>query len=163
MNADTLLIVLVAAVMVIGVAGTVLPILPGLPVIWAAALAYGLVTGFGTGGWVAMALITVLVAAGTAAGFYLPQRSAASIGVPWWGQLIALALAVAGFFTVPVVGAPLGFVLGIFLATLGRDRHLPGALRATRSTLKTMLVTSGVQFATGLMMMAVWVVWVWAA
>lgn len=163
MNADTLLIVLVAAVMVIGVAGTVLPILPGLPVIWAAALAYGLVTGFGTGAWVAMALITVLVAAGTAAGFYLPQRSAASIGVPWWGQLIALALAVAGFFTVPVVGAPLGFVLGIFLATLGRDRHLSGALRATRSTLKTMLVTSGVQFATGLMMMAVWVVWVWAA
>jgi len=162
-SADPLLIVLVAVVMVIGVAGTMLPILPGLPVIWAAALAYGLVTGFGTGGWVAMALITLLVAAGTAAGFYLPQRSAASIGVLWWGQLIALGLAVAGFFTVPVVGAPLGFAIGIFLTTLGREHHLPTALRATWSTLKTMLLTSGVQFATGLTMMAVWVAWVWAA
>jgi len=162
-SADTLLIVLVAVVMVIGVAGTVLPILPGLWVIWAAAAVYGVVASFGAGGWIAIAVITALAVAGTASAVYLPQRTAASVGVPWWGQLIALGCAVAGFFVVPVVGAPLGFVVGILIMTIVRERHVPGALNATWATLKAMLLASGVQFAIGLMMMAVWVLWVWAA
>jgi uncharacterized protein YqgC (DUF456 family) len=161
-SADTLLVVLVAIVMVIGVAGTVLPILPGLWVIWAAAVAYGIFADFGAGGWIAMAVITVLAAVGTASALYLPQRTAASVGVPWWGQLIALGFAVAGFFVVPVVGAPLGFVVGILVTTIAREHHISGALEATWATLKAMLLASGVQFAVGLMMMAVWVMWAWA-
>jgi len=162
-SADTLLVVLVAAVMVVGVAGTVLPILPGLWVIWAAAAFYGVLAGFGTGGWIALTVITVLAVVGTISAFYLPQRKASSIGVPWWGQVIALGFAVAGFFVVPVVGAPLGFVVGILLATIVRERHIGGALSATWATLTSMLIASGVQFAIGLMMMAVWVLWVWLA
>ena len=161
MTSDTALVVLVAIVMVIGVGGTVLPILPGLWLIWAAALAYGLFGGLGAVGWVAMALITGLAAAGTASGVYLPQRTAASIGVPWWGQLTALVCAVAGFFIVPVVGAPLGFVVGILLVTLARERHVRGAVEATWGTLKALLLASGLQFAVGLAMVAVWVLWVW--
>lgn len=163
MSADTLFVVLVAVVMVIGVAGTVLPILPGLWVIWAAAAVYGVVAGFGTGGWIALVVITALAAVGTASAFYLPQRTAAAVGVPWWGQLIALGLAVAGLFVVPVVGAPLGFVVGILVTTIVRERHVAGAFDATWATLKAMLLASGVQFAFGLVMMVVWVAWVWAA
>ena len=161
MSSDTPLVVLVAIVMVIGVAGTVLPILPGLWLIWAAALVYGLFGGFGLGGWIAMAIITILAAAGTTSGIYLPQRKAASIGVPWWGQLVALVCAVGGFFIVPVIGAPLGFVVGILLVTLARERDFQGALAATWATLKSMLLASGLQFAAGLAMVALWVVWVW--
>jgi uncharacterized protein YqgC (DUF456 family) len=161
-SAETLLVVVVAVVMVIGIAGTVLPILPGLWVIWVAAVAYGILAGLSTGGWIALVVITVLAVVGTASAFYLPQRTAASAGVPWWGQLIALGFAVAGFFVVPVVGAPLGFVVGILVATIVKERHIPGALGATWATLKSMLLASGVQFAIGLTMMAVWVIWVWA-
>ena len=162
MSADTLLIVLVAVVMVIGIAGPVLPILPGLWVIWGAAVFYGILAGFGTGGWIAMAVITVLAIIGTASALYLPQRSATAVGVPWWGQVIALGFAVAGFFLVPVVGAPLGFVVGILVTTIVRERQVTGALVATWATLKAMLLASGIQFAVGLAMMAVWVIWVWA-
>jgi uncharacterized protein YqgC (DUF456 family) len=160
-TSDTALVVVVAIVMVIGVGGTVLPILPGLWLIGAAALGYGLFGGFGAVGWVAMALITGLAVAGTASGVYLPQRKAASIGVPWWGQLASLVCAVAGFFIVPVIGAPLGFVVGILLVTLARERNFQGALTATWATLKSMLMASGLQFAVGLAMVAVWVLWVW--
>ncbi|MFV9672315.1 MAG: DUF456 family protein [Acidimicrobiia bacterium] len=163
MTADTLLIIVVAVVMVIGVAGTVLPILPGLWVIWFAAVAYGILAGFTAGGWFAMALITVLAIAGTASAFYLPQRAAASVGVPWWGQLVAIGFAVAGFFVVPIVGAPLGFAVGILVTTIVRERHITGALGATWATLKSMLLASGVQLAVGLMMMAIWVMWAWVA
>jgi uncharacterized protein YqgC (DUF456 family) len=160
-SSDTLLVVLVAMIMVIGVAGTVLPILPGLWLIWAAALGYGVFAGFGIFGWIAMTVITALAAAGTAASFYLPQRSAALVGVPWWGQVIALVCAVAGFFLLPVIGAPVGFVVGILAVTLLRERHFQGALAATWATLRSMLLASGLQFAAGLTMVALWVIWAW--
>lgn len=161
MNPETLLVVLVAVVMVIGVAGTVLPILPGVWLIWAAAFGYGVFSGFGVVGLFAMAMITALAVASTAASFYLPQRSAASVGVPWRGQVAALVCAVAGFFLIPVVGAPIGFVAGILLLTLVRERHFRGALAAAWATLKSMLLASGLQFAAGLAMVALWVIWVW--
>ena len=162
MSADTVLVVLVAVVMVIGVGGTVLPILPGLWLVWGAAVFYGLLAGFGPVGWVAITFISGLAVGGTAASIYLPHRRAASIGVPWWGQVLALALSVAGFFFVPVVGAPLGFALGVFLATALTLHHIPGALAATGATLKGMLLTSGLQLAASLAMVAAWVVWVWS-
>jgi uncharacterized protein YqgC (DUF456 family) len=158
---ETLVIVFVAVIMVIGLAGTVLPILPGLWLIWAAALGYGFYDGFGIWGWFALVLITVLAAVGTAGAIYVPQRTASSIGVPWWGQVLALAGAVAGFFLVPVVGAPLGFAVGILVVTLVRERHVQGALAATWATLKSMLLASGIQFAIGLAMVVVWVLWAW--
>jgi len=161
-SSETLLVVLVAVIMVIGVAGTVLPILPGLWLIWAAALGYGVFAGFSIFGWIAMTVTTALAVAGTAVSFYLPQRSAASVGVPWWGQVIALVCAVTGFFLIPVVGAPLGFVGGILAVTLLRDRHIQGALTATWATLKAMLMASGLQFTAGLAMVALWVIWAWA-
>ena len=161
MSSETLLIVLVAVIMVIGVAGTVLPILPGLWLIWAAAVGFGVFSGFGIIGWIAMTVITALAVAGTAASFYLPQRSAASVGVPGWGQVIALAAAVAGFFFIPVVGAPVGFVAGVLVVTLLRERHFQDALHATGATLKSMLMASGLQLTAGLAMAALWVIWAW--
>jgi uncharacterized protein YqgC (DUF456 family) len=160
---DTLVVLFVAVIMVVGLAGTVLPILPGLWLIWAAALGYGVFDGFGVWGWFAIALITALAAVASAGAIYLPQRRASSIGVPWWGQVLALIGAVAGFFLIPVVGAPVGFVTGILVVTLAREHHVHGALAATWATVKAMLLASAAQFATGLAMVAVWVVWVWAA
>src|SRR5512136_800137 len=43
----------------------VIPILPGLMIIWVAALGYGIAAGFGTLGWVMFAFITVLMLAGS--------------------------------------------------------------------------------------------------
>lgn len=42
-----LLLLLTAIVMAVGLAGTVLPVIPGLGLIWLAGVGYGLVTGFG--------------------------------------------------------------------------------------------------------------------
>ncbi|MEN8235704.1 MAG: DUF456 domain-containing protein [Actinomycetota bacterium] len=160
MSAHTLLVVFVAIVMVIGVVGTVLPILPGLWLIWAAAVVYGLLAGFGSVGWTAISVITVLAIVGTVAVVYLPQREASAIGIPWWGQLLALAAAIVGFFLIPIVGAPLGFAVGILVVATFREPGLADALAATKSTLKAMLLASGVQLTIGVVMTAAWVAWV---
>jgi uncharacterized protein len=46
--------------------------------------------------------------------------------VPWTTVGLGSLLAVVGFVVVPVVGLPLGFVLGVYLAELARLRD-PGA------------------------------------
>jgi len=160
MSADLVLVVLVGALMIAGVAGTLLPVLPGLWLIWAAGAFFGLVGGFGTVGWVAMAILTTLAVAGTVASFVVPQRRASAAEIAWWGQVLAIILSVAGFFLVPVVGAPLGFVLGIVIASILVTRSLRAAIPAAWFSLKSMILVSGLQLGAGLAMFLVWIVWV---
>ncbi len=160
MSSDLVLIVLVGAATVVGVAGTLLPMLPGLWLIWAAGLVYGVVGGFGTVGWVAMGVMTVLAIVGSAAAFVVPGRRTSAIGVSWWGQAVAAIASVVGFFLVPIVGAALGFILGIVVASLLRTRSIRAALQDSWSTLKSMLLASGIQFGIGIVMVVVWVAWV---
>ncbi|MGI9667418.1 MAG: DUF456 family protein [Acidimicrobiia bacterium] len=157
---DTAIVVLIAIVMAIGLAGTVLPILPGLWLMWAGALVYGLLADFGSLGLIAFVVITMLAVAGTAAGVLLPHHGASTIGVPFWGQIVAAAASVVGMFVVPVVGAPLGFLVGVLCVQILRSRSLRGAPRATWQTIKAMAVASGAQFLSGVGILAVWVVWV---
>ena len=149
---------LVGLAIAVGVAGTLLPFVPGLGLIWVAAVIYGLAEGFGVGGWVAMAIISGLLVVGIGAGIRIPQRAAAFGGIPFRGQLWALALAVVGFFVIPVVGAAVGFVSGIYLVARQQDRQRAWGI--TRSTVRALVMAAGFQFLTALAMAATWGVWV---
>ena len=159
MTAHPVLVVFTAIAIVVGVVGTLLPVLPGLWLVWAAALVYGVLGGFGTVGAIAFGVITLLGVLGTVGALLLPQReaSASGIGVP--GQLLATAAAIVGFFVIPVVGAPVGFVLAIFGLTVVRSWNLREAATATAGTLKAMLYAAGLQFSAGVLMGAAWIVW----
>ena len=149
--------VLVGLAMAVGIAGTLLPVVPGVGLIWAAAVVFGLAEGFGFIGWAAMALITALGAAGLIAGVRMPQRAAAAGGIGWRGQVMAFALAVVGFFVIPVAGAPIGFVVGIYLAARARDRN--EAWSITKRTLRSLVLAAGLQFVAAIAMALTWLVW----
>lgn len=149
--------VVVGLLMAVGILGTLVPILPGLGLVWVGALAYGLSEGFGVVGWVSFALVTLVVGVGVWLGFRLPQRSAADAGLSWVGQLFAVGLAVVGFFVVPVVGAGVGFVVGVLVAVSVRNGAVAWA--ATGRTLLAMLRSAAAQFAAAVVAAGVWVVW----
>ena len=98
----------------------------------------------------------------------LPLAGAFDVDVD--GQRLALAGrasvwlgitgAVVGFFAVPVVGLPLGGVLGIYVGEHLRTRDPAAAWAATRATITGFGVAVVVQLAAALAMIAVWVVWV---
>lgn len=152
---------LVGVAIAVGVAGTLLPLIPGLGLVWLAAVVFGLVEGFGVVGWVAIVVITGLAVFGIVAGVRVPQRTAAAGGIGWRGQLIALALAVVGFFVIPVVGAGVGFVGGIYL--VARSKEPARAWQVTKATLRSLFVAAGVQFVTALAMAGTWLIWAVAA
>ena len=156
---DSVLVALVAVAMAVGVVGTVVPVVPGLALVWAAALVYGLGAGFGTVGVVAFTVITGLALAGIVTGYSMPQRAAARSGAARSSMWLGGVLALLGFFVVPLIGVVLGGVLGVFLGEIVRTRDAATAWRSTAGTIKGFGVAVVVQVALGLTMVAVWASW----
>lgn len=156
---DVLLSAIVAVVMILGLAGVVIPVLPGLTVIWAAALAYGFAVGFGAGGVTVMIVLSILVGISAVAGVVVPGRVAGSSGMTARTQVVGLIGAVVGFFAVPVVGLVLGALVGVLLAEYAGTRDWPRARAATIALAKGFGINTLIQLALGFVMIMVWSSW----
>jgi len=156
---DLLFTTLVAAVMLVGLAGVLVPVLPGLALIWAAALVYGLEVGFGPGGVLVMVVLTILVGVGALLGVVLPKRAAAESGASGRTQLVGFVGAVIGFFAIPVVGVVVGALIGVLLAEYADKGNWPDARSATIGVAKGFGLSTLAQLAIGFTMIAVWTVW----
>jgi uncharacterized protein YqgC (DUF456 family) len=157
---EALGIALVALVMAVGLIGTALPFLPGLPIVWAAALVYGIVAGFGIVGWVCFTVITVVMVAGMAVGKILPHRRAAARGAPASTIVTGIVCAVAGFFLIPIVGLPLGALAGVAVAERLRLGEWSGAWASTKDLAVGFGIGVLVELGAGAVMVAVWIAWV---
>ncbi len=163
MDSETLTIVVVAIVMAVGLVGVIVPFLPGLPLIWGAALAYGLLEGFGATGWIAFVVITLVMAGGMIAKIVLPKRRATASGAPNSTLAIASITGIIGFFLIPVVGLPLGAVAGVLGAEYRRTGDLDAAWRSTKQVIVGFGLGALFEMGAGLVMIITWVIWVLAA
>jgi hypothetical protein len=142
----------------------VLPLLPGLVIIWAAALGYGLAAGFGTLGWIMFAILTVLMIAGSLVDNVIMGRSAHKEGAPWWATLLALVAAILGSFLIPipVIGGILAALGTLFVIEWIRHKDWRKAL----VTIKGMAVGWSwafvIRFIIGIFMIGLWLIWAWA-
>jgi uncharacterized protein YqgC (DUF456 family) len=157
---DLAVVALIALAMAVGLIGTLLPLLPGLPIIWAAALVFGLAEGFDRTGAVAFTLITLVGVAGVSAGLILPHRRVAARGAPASTVAAGVVLGIVGFFAIPVVGLVLGAVGGVLLAERARTGDWDVAWTTTKDLLVGFGIGVAVEFAAGLAMILCWVAWV---
>lgn len=153
-----MLAILTAVAIVIGIAGTMLPFVPGIGLVWSAIVVYVVFDGFGADSWTVLVVVTLIAGAGIFLGYRVPQKAASDGGLGWMGQLFAVVLAIAGFFLIPVIGAPVGFVVGVYAAMLAIDRS--NAWTATVATLRAFVVASGIQLAAATSMGVLWAGWV---
>lgn len=109
----------VALAIAVGVLGVVVPVLPGSLLVGAAIGVWAIATG-GLTAWMVFAIAVAVLVTGTVVKYLVPGRSLQAAGIPMRSLVVGAVLAVAGLFVVPVVGAPLGFVLGVYLAELQR-------------------------------------------
>jgi uncharacterized protein len=140
----------------IGLAGIVVPVLPGLGLILGGVLVWALVEDSSLA-WGIFALSVVVTVAGYVLQYTLPGRRMRERGVSSSTLLLAVAFGVVGFFVVPVVGAILGFVLGIFVVELGRSRNGSQAWIRTKHALVAVLHSMGIELAAGLVVTALYV------
>lgn len=155
---DLLLGVLGAGGVLLGIVGVLVPVLPGLVVVWLATV--GTLLALGTSGpvWAVVVLLTVLAAGGTVASTVLPARRAAADGAPARSLGLAAAGAVVGFVVIPVLGLLVGGVLGLLLAERQRLGDWSPAWTSSRRVLASYGIGVLLEVAAGLVMGGLWLV-----
>jgi len=150
-------VILVAVAIAVGLAGILVPLLPGTLLVWAAIAVWSFVEAT-TAAWVVLGVATALLGAGVLIKYLWPARrmKAADIG----GRTMAAGavLGIIGFFVIPVAGLLLGFVLGVFLAELAQRRDRRRAWASTVHAVKGVALSVGVEFIAALLATAAWVV-----
>jgi hypothetical protein len=157
---ESLITVLLGGVMVLGLAGVFIPVLPDISLIWAAALGYGLLVGWGRWGPWLFAGITVLAVVAAAADLWTSGAGARLGGASLWGILGGLGLGLVGLILLPPLGGLLGLLAGTFLVEYLRLRSAERALRATLGMGLGYGASFVVKLILGMMMIGAWIVWV---
>ena len=138
------LLVLIACL--VGIVGTVVPVLPGSILVGGAILVWALVEG-GATAWVTAILACAVLVVGHVLTILIPGRRMSAAGIPTRTLVAGGILGIVGFFLVPVVGLPLGFVLGVYLAERIRLREHAAAWPSTVEAMKG----TGLSVLTGLL------------
>jgi len=147
--------VVAGLLIVIGLCGVVVPVLPG-PLLVLVGIGVWALERSDLLGWTTLALAAAILATGTVVKYLLPGARMRAAGVPTRVLAAGGVLGIVGFFVVPVVGLFLGFVLGVYLAELarvGQDR----AWGSTRQALAAVGWNVLIELASGLLAAAVWV------
>ena len=157
MSTDTLLLLLGGLGVLVGLFGTLVPVMPGLLLVLVATVGTLLAVGVeGAGGWAVVALLLLLGLAGTAASTVLPARRAAADGAPTRSLVIAAAGALVGFVVLPVLGLVVGGVLGLLVAEQQRLGGWAPAWSSARRVLGAYGLGVLVEVLVGCVMGAVW-------
>ncbi|GAA6525728.1 DUF456 domain-containing protein [Intrasporangium sp. DVR] len=149
--------VLVLVVMIVGTVGIVVPVLPGLLLVWAATLLWA-ATSQSTGGWVVFGLATAIYAMGLVSQYVIPGRRMRATGVDSRILAVALVAAVVGLFVIPLVGAPIAFVGTVYLLERAKHRRHDRAWTATRHAVRAVMLNMGIELLTALLIIGTWAI-----
>jgi len=146
-------VVICALLVAVGLFGIVVPVLPGTVLV---ALGIGIwaFDAGSTGAWVTFALAQLLLVVGAVVKYAVPGRRLKAT-VPTRTLVVGGLFAVVGFFVIPVVGAFVGFVVGVYLAE--RRRLGPGAGASTRSALRAVGVSLLIELTAAVLAASAWV------
>jgi uncharacterized protein YqgC (DUF456 family) len=140
----------------VGLVGIVLPVLPGIVLVWGA-IAVWVVVEHNAVAWLALVAVTVLLAVTTAIKYMWPMRRMRRADVSTSSLLVGGVLGIVGFFVIPVLGLVIGFVLGIYLAELAHRHDQRQAWASTVEALKGVALATLIELAGALLATAVWV------
>ncbi|TLN16652.1 DUF456 domain-containing protein [bacterium] len=157
--APIVLKVVVLIVMVFGMFSLVIPFMPGLTIVWVAALVYGLIDGFKLASGILFGVITALMLFGNIVDNLLMGVGAKQSGASWLAIAIALVAGVVGSFAFPPFGGLALTLVGLFVVEIIRLRDWRKATDSTKSMMlgwgKAVLARLGI----AMVMIALWLVW----
>lgn len=152
----TTVVVLSAVMMLVGLVGVVVPVLPGLLIIWLGVLLWALDAGTSPG-WVVLGIVSALYAVGVVCEYLIPGQRMRRAGVRTSTLVVGVIVAVVGAILIPVVGAFIGFPLGIYLVQRMRRGSHAAAWAATIMALKAIGQNILIELGTALLMIVTWV------
>ena len=151
--------------LIVGLLGLIVPIFPGLVIMWLGTLVYALLqnaAGNMTGWkWVIFGVITLLMITGSIADNIIIARKMRNKYVPWSSILFAFAASlVASLFFTPLIGL-VAAPVGLFLAESRRLNDREAAVDSTKAYMIGWGWAFGARFLIGLVMIGFWMLWAW--
>ncbi|CAN5870255.1 hypothetical protein BH20ACT6_BH20ACT6_18620 [soil metagenome] len=147
--------VLTGLLIVIGLVGVVVPVLPGLLLVWAA-VAVWVVVEADTPAYILLGAATAMAVAAGVLKYVIPGRRLRRAGVPERTLMYGALAAVVGFFVIPVIGVVVGFVAGVYVAERQRLADRAAARASTGHALRAAGLSILVELTAALLIAAGW-------
>lgn len=151
--------------MLVGLFGMIIPIFPGIMVIWLSALFYAAVetlTGkMDVWGWLLFALITVLMVVGSVVDNIIMARKLRETGTPWRSITIGFVAGLVSSLFLTPFAALLVTPLALYAAEYYRLRDGRAAFASAKGWLIGFSWSLAALFAIGVVMIGLWVLWAW--
>jgi uncharacterized protein YqgC (DUF456 family) len=156
---------LAVAFMLIGILGVIIPILPGVLLIWLTVLAYAILEGFGSVDPITFGFITLIAIVTGTADIWMAVFGSKSGGASMLSMIYGVVGALLGFLIlgaiVPLIGGLfggiLGYSVGVLMGQYQKQRDWNLALRASLGGLAGWGIATFIQLGGSLLMLAIFV------
>ena len=152
--------VVVAALFLAGLVGSIVPWMPGPLFILAGAVVWAVETDFQSLGWGRLAVLAALAVLSFLLDFLAGAIGARRYGASRWGVVGALLGAVVGLFLGPL-GLIAGCVVGAVVGELARGADLAGGVRSGLGALVGLLAGLLADLVLAITMIGLFLYWVW--
>jgi len=151
--------------LIVGLLGLIVPIFPGLVIMWLGTLVYAILQSAAGNmtawKWVIFGIITVLMIAGSIADNLIIAQKMRDKYIPWSSILFAFAASlIASLFFTPLIGL-VAAPAGLFLAESRRLKDRDAAVDSTKAYMIGWGWAFGARFLIGLVMIGFWMLWAW--
>jgi uncharacterized protein len=151
--------------LIVGLLGLVVPVFPGLVIMWLGTLVYAILqnaAGNMTGWkWFIFGVITLLMILGSIADNLIIAQKMRDKYIPWSSILFAFgASLVASLFFTPLIGL-VAAPVGLFIAENRRLKDRDAAVDSTKAYMIGWGWAFGARFLIGLVMIGFWMLWAW--
>jgi uncharacterized protein len=151
--------------LIVGLLGLIVPVFPGLVIMWLGTLLYAILQNsagnMSAWKWVIFGIITLLMISGSIVDNLIIAYKMRDKYVPWSSILLAFAAGiVASLFFTPLIGL-VAAPVGLFLAENRRLKDHTAAVDSTKAYMIGWGWAFGVRFLIGLAMIGFWMLWAW--
>jgi uncharacterized protein YqgC (DUF456 family) len=151
--------------LIVGLLGLIVPVFPGLVVMWLGTLLYALIQN-GAGNmtnlkWLIFGIITVLMITGSIVDNLIIAYKMRDRYIPWSSILFAFGAGlIASIFFTPLVGL-IAAPVGLYLAENRRLKDNEAAVASTKAYMIGWGWAFGFRFLMGLAILGLWMLWAW--
>lgn len=154
---EGLLLFVVFLLMLSGLIGVIIPMLPGLFLVWLGVAVYVWQTGFEVVSIPLFLFISLLILFAGTSDVWLPYFGAQRSGAAKRSYLLSTVGAIIGSFLLPVIGTIIGFVLGLFLGEYWKHRDTGTAVQVSWGGLKGYGIATLIQLIAGVLIIGLFV------
>lgn len=164
--AQVLFTAVTLSVLIFGLLGLLIPIFPGLTVMWLAILIYAVIQAslenMNWVGWLLFVLITLLMIGGNISDNIIIAKHMRDKEIPWSSILWSFVAGIlASLFFTPIIGM-VASPVALFLAEWRRLKDRDTALTNTKAWMTGWGWSIAARLGIGMAMIVFWGLWVWA-